>query len=318
MTNLKYKYEDLFGEPLLFSPGPVPYDWNIPITFSHRSKQFSELYEKIKKKLKKKFKLGREWDIIFTQGSGSSAIETVLSSIDTDEYHVWVETKGEFSTRAKNLLPEFGYGDIQKDHVTYTVLYETGDSNYNGLKLEKEGKFKIVDAVSALGYYDFPKKADVVITSSSKILGGLPCMGIIFYKEIALELFKEISGDYLDFMKHVEYGKKSQTPHTSLIPQFISLDMALDNPITKKQIDKNCEEFSKIRKLLVLGDNPSPVLTVKSSQTKSIIKALASYNIEVYNNPFYMEDWFQVSMFNYKDERVYAYLRDLLEEYILE
>jgi aspartate aminotransferase-like enzyme len=296
-------YKEIIKEKKLYSPGPVPGKWDIDINFSHRSKEFSRLVESVENKLRKTFKLSKEWLIIFTQGSGSSAIETVIQSLQ-GLMHIKVIENGTFGHRAKELVDKYKLDN---------VLFETSKSLYDD-NIYRGNNLVIVDMVSALGYYPIPENADIVISSSSKILSGLPVMGIVFIKKKALKYFKKKKG-YLDLKTYLDiYDSDKQTPNTPLLPQFISLDKALDNIITKKQIDKNCEALKIENKdMEVIGDK-CPVKTIKVKDINKVLNEFKKYNIEVYYNPKYMGNYFQISMFNYRDTKYYELIKDILEQ----
>ena len=103
----------------------------------------------------------------------------------------------------------------------------------------------------------------------------------------------------------IKYAKNQQTPSTSLIPQFISLDNSLDNMITKSQITENCDIFGTISK---------PVLTFKTKNINKLFEIFKKYNIEVYFNPSYMVNTFQISMFNYKNKLYYEMVKEIMDE----
>lgn len=313
MINLK-KYKSILEEKKLFSPGPIPMKQNITIDFSHRSKEFHYLYKKTKQKLRKKLKIGKEWNILFVQGSGTSAIETVLSSLKDVKVNIY--SVGTFGERARSIYKYYRtYRNTY--NANYYVLFETSKSMYCKFKSgdDKYSNLDIIDMVSALGYYNIPKHADIVISSSSKILGGLPVMGIILYKSRVLK-FLNGRGDYLNINKLIEYDRKNQTPHTSLIPQIYSLYKSLDNLISKRQIDNNCKALKPMKgKTKYIGLEICPVITLTTPNLKKVMKELIKNNIEVYFNPAYMKDYFQISMFNYKNTLYYELIRDILEEY---
>lgn len=298
---------------LFFSPGPVPYNERIKIDFSHRSEKFEEIYKEVERNLKKKFHLDF-YNIIFIQGSGTAAIETVLKSI-IPEMGMEGIPEGTFGRRARLIRGQrLEIKNFYKKKFLYYVQFETSRSLYRCLDSEyKKYDLVVVDCVSGLGFYDLPK-ADIIIASSSKILGGLPVMGLVFYNNKARRYFLE-NGEYLNIQKYIEYANKYQTPHTALLPQFISLNQMIGKMITRKQIVQNCALFQEFEEYLV-GEKVAPVLTFKTEKARKIVNQLKTKDIEVYFNSTYMRDSFQVSMFSYKELRPYKKLHKELRKWL--
>jgi len=300
---------------LLFSPGQIASSENITIDFSHRSNKFSNLYFDLIKKLKEKLNIPLEYSIIFTQGSGTSAIETIFGSLRKN-LGVTCLSSGAFGNRAEKLIEEYNIEKLEKTKVLYYVQFETSNSvsiNYN--YLHNQYDLVVVDCVSGLGFYDFPK-VDIVVGSSSKILGGLPVMGIIIYKSnLPIMDYFVKSNLYNSFTNYLQYGKQGQTPHTSLIPQFISLFKSLDNLITKDNIIQNCLLFKEFD-FYIRGDRICPVLTFYSEDTQNLVNNLSKKRIDVYFNSSYMVNTFQVSMFAYKSKEPYEILKEELRKWL--
>jgi len=107
---------------------------------------------------------------------------------------------------------------LEKNQVSFVDL----------LRMVEETKgLENLDFITA-GPRNTSKELFTFIASSSKILTGFPVLGIVLYNKRAEKYFRD-KGDYLNIMKYIKYGEKNQTPHTSLIPQFISLNKNLDN-----------------------------------------------------------------------------------------
>lgn len=321
----------------LFSPGPIPKKEEIEINFSHRDEEFSDLIVSVKEKL---LDISHYYnDIIMTQGSASSAIETIFSSLFKKESKILVFANGAFGNRAIVMADFYSQRvDVtttlngtrealrKKDYdFFFSVQFETSLSLYNNLEellfICKNKKIvTIVDAVSSFPYYEL-QKVDFLITSSAKQLGGLPVMGLIFYdKEKEYEL--QENSDYLSFKKYKQYSLKNQTPHTSLIPQILSLDKSLNENIKGNNIDglffknsifNNCQTLVQGLEDCVLNTAIAPVITFKVKDTEKVIEHLHSLGIKTYFNLFYMKDYIQVSTFNYTDnQEPYRELNEVL------
>ena len=150
----------------------------------------------------------------------TSAIEAVLSSIDIPD--IFVYSNGEFGDRLKTIAKKHLKINPGSPYQAY-CQFETSKSIYNNADApDYVRKGYIVDCVSGFPYYPLPKKADIIITSSSKILGGMPVLGIVFIKrEWREKLKKDPVSYYLDLKRIWDYDNTEETPHTSLMPQYM-------------------------------------------------------------------------------------------------
>ena len=293
------------NQTLSFAPGPVPGNFFIPITYSHRTSQFEKLYKSVIDKLQRYLP---EHKVLLIQGSSASAIEAVVTSFGMTLTNTQIESHGVFGDRFMDALADNVYNN-QKLTFTAGVQFETSKSKY--VKVERQqGTVLVLDCVSCFPY-KYDKNADIIITSSSKILSGLPVMGIVYIKKhlINQNIIRKFYG-YLSISEYLKYDQKNQTPHTSMIPQIMSLNKALNNVIGNVQIRRNIRETLKA-KVEFLGDIDVPVLTVRLND--EIVKRLKKHKIELYKNKIYTSgDIYQISMFNYKNENVYKKLVEVI------
>jgi 2-aminoethylphosphonate-pyruvate transaminase len=328
---------------LLFSPGPIPVNENIDISFSHRDTDFGVMYGEVVEKLLQLVYDSHYNDVILTQGSASSAIETVLSSVLIPDSKILMLVNGSFGKRAKemaqfntaNIIIAEDVNDCEDALETekgithfFAVQFETSVSKYNHICpllsiCKTQGIVSIVDSVSAFPYYGFTETyPDFLITSASKQLGTIPAMGIIFYdKNKNIPLFEK--SDYLNLKKYMEYSLKKQTPHTSLIPQFISLyNQLIAKFYDGTKIRQNRHKIIRNAIILtegladnVVNDAISPVVTIQVKNTAEVVRRLNTDGIKVYYNLFYMKDYIQVSTFNYDSIEPYLTLNKYLVEF---
>lgn len=310
-----------------FSPGPVPMSATIQITESHRSEKFKQTFLGLQKRLS--MAIGME--VAFIQGSASAAIESALMAVKAHTKTTCVLMNGTFSKRvveylqlpvnmavekvetAMNLVRAGGIANM------YAVQYETANSCYTDLGplgdcCRETGTTFIVDCVSGFPYFSIPKKADIAILSSSKLLRGLPAMGIVAFRaEVETQFLRDRS--YLSLTEAIEYGRRGQTPHTSLMPQIESLDFSFLNQLWKPgvdAIDNNMAVLIDGLEHMVVGRKHSPVTTFKVTQPLSLVTWLAEKGFFVYFNPNYMTDRFQVSLYNYRQQDVYEEMNELI------
>jgi aspartate aminotransferase-like enzyme len=317
---------NLLMDKHLFSPGPVHIREPINIDFSHRGPDMIRLYNETRNKLRVKFGISKEYEILFINGSATAAIEAVISSLIEPLDYVCILSEGEFGNRLGTICEKYSLSYDMNDEYNnpnwvLTCQFETSCSKVRDLDNlivkchEKEIKV-IVDAVSSFGYYVFPSGADVVVTSSAKILGGLPVMGIVIIKKELLSQLND-TGYYLNLKRYVESAESGQTPHTTLLPQLISLNKALDHPHRVEDIHRNSVWTSNhLNFLNRIGDAPAPVLTYKFPEWVDPMKVynkLLDYGIEIYMNPKYHTDQFQIACFSEREFKSYQYLVMMLK-----
>lgn len=316
-----------------FSPGPVPQNINMDIIYSHRNESFSRLYSITKNKVLWETGLSNTMNLLFIQGSGTAAIEAAFSSL-SEKYltHIVVFNNGTFGGRAAEIAKKYffcttevsNYSEMNeavkklKPQVFFYTQFETSKSIYNKdckkiLKYcKKNNIITIADCVSSLGFYETPD-VDIICSSSAKILSGCPVMGLVFYKD--KKIFAEKGRNfYLDISRYIESDEHNQTPHTSLIPQLYTLNENIENRATEEEIITNCKQI-KTKKLKIINEKIAPVLTFsgKKKDLDKVFKYFKIFGIEPYYNSVYMKDYFQLSMFSYKDKKIYQFVNKIIE-----
>lgn len=320
----------LFFNKKFFSPGPVPCDLNVSIQYSHRSDGFRTLYKEVKDTIRKELN-SKHKNILFIQGSATSGIESVLSSLNKRD-SILLINNGTFGERATTIAKKYfktvynantvaqakKYINTKHLDVFLYVQFETSKS-INNIKFEallpllkKKNIITISDSVSAVGFYDIPK-TDIVCTSSSKLLGGIPVLGVVFYNNNKI-FSKEAGSFYLDIQRYIKSDLHNETPHTSLIPQLLSLKTNISKRVTKKEIEINCKQFTT-KKIKIINSKIAPVLTFEAPEKdiKKLMKIFKIFNIEPYYNKVYMRNYFQISMFSYHNPYIYKLINDIIE-----
>lgn len=314
----------------LFSPGPVPAEYKTELTFSHRSHEFKQLFEDVQHQL---VSLSGYRNVAFVQGSASSAIETVLSSVLHADSRLLILINGEFARRAsemaafytKHITPVNDIATLESRLLEedfdfcFVVQFETSLSIFNNLKRVEElclerGVHLLADTVSAFPFYE-PPKAKIMLSTSSKQLRGLPAMGLIFFNDLEDISLIERS-DYLNLKRYIKYAKEKQTPHTSLIPQFDSLRLSLQNFDLLEHravMRRNALALTAGLENAILNDPICPVVTIKVKEAERLVSNLSARGISVYHNFYYMNYYIQVGCFNYADSAVYAELNAYLK-----
>ena len=316
----------------LFSPGPVNSDINVKIDFHHRSEQFHDLYEQKCNLIRDSF-FSDDYDVILTQGSGTSAIETAVTGL-TPYRNILILSNGTFSERIVDMCTRVSRQapitvatnetDAKKKiqsgrfEVFICVCFETSVSKKNKIdalidECNTRNIISIVDMVSALGFYE-PTKASVICSSTAKILRGLPALGILAYRKEIDKLIDGSNGFYLNFRRYIDSKKNRETPHTTMLPQILSIDKS--NFCTKEQITENCQAIQDNPAYQFLGERVAPVLTFAFNDVhimQNVIQNIQEHDINIYYNAVYMKDKFQIGMFNHSVEK-YQKLNTIIQE----
>lgn len=277
--------------PKLFSPGPVLVAANVRNSLlhydiCHRSKEFEEMFVDTQKKIIKLFNGDDSYYAVIVSGSGTSANETVLSSIVKKGESVMLLRNGLFGERLQEILDKYQipYVDVSfpwataydmdeiekqmKLHpeakIVSMVFHETSTGMINkvhevGMLCKKYGRKLSVDTVSAAA----GENIDVVDNNISfatsvggKCLGAFPGSAYVIAKRDELE---QLTGEqcrnvYLNLYKHyVTARDKHQTPNTPNVNLFWPLNQALTNVFEQGGVQKRVERYAECAAIIRKG-----------------------------------------------------------------
>jgi 2-aminoethylphosphonate-pyruvate transaminase len=237
-----------------------------------------EMFKDTQKKILKLFKADDSYYSVIVSGSGTSANETVLSSLFTEGQSVLLITNGMFGERLEEIINKYKipmvkmgfewsqYPDLNKIEqaikdnpqvaVVAMVYHETSTGMINpvgevGAFCKKYGKIFSVDAVSAAAGENIDvvkQNIDVITSVAGKCLGGFPGSAYVCAKESLLQKLTEeqCKNVYLNLYKHYKIAKKSaQTPNTPNVTLFWPLNRALTDIIDEEGLDNRIARYKE-------------------------------------------------------------------------
>ncbi len=250
---------------LLLNPGPVSLSEKVRSAMGkpdicHRETEFAELQSEIRRKLLGVYGLDDSWAAITITGSGTSALEAMLTSIITNDDKVLIIENGVYGERLSKICQTYNINytaihhqwnekieiDEIKAHLTpdisfiCVVHHETTTGRLNDLKPIAElatnaGIPLLVDGVSGFGVEEL-RFSDWNIAAcagtANKCLHGVPGISfVIINRSLSDRLNANHRTLYLDLGVYLAHQDKSSTPFTQSVQVMYALDAALDEHV---------------------------------------------------------------------------------------
>jgi len=284
---------------ILLNPGPVNLSERVRNALlqpdlCHREQEFIDLQNSIREKLLEVYGLSNDdWASILMTGSGTAAIEAMLTSfipahgkvliIENGVYgerltkianahqidHVAIHHEWEEEINLKRLEDELQYHK-ELTHVAI-VHHETTTGRLNQLeevaKVCQRHKIPILlDGVSSCGAEDINFEEwniAACAATANKCLHGVPGTAFVIINRKALKIMQATSARtlYLDLVNYLKSQDTGGTPFTQSVQTFYALDEALNELIDEggqKQRQKNyLQRMDVVREgLIQLGIKP--------------------------------------------------------------
>lgn len=276
--------------PKLFSPGPVNVSDDVRKALlhhdiCHRSKEFEQMFIDTQGKINRLFNADDSYYSLIISGSGTSANETILSSVFIEGEQILLIKNGVFGDKLEEIINKYripkitasfewaDYPDLDQIEVILKenpaislvamVFHETSTGMINPVKevgelCVKYGKRYFVDSISAAGG-EYINLADYHIDFSTsvggKCVGAFPGSAFICARESYL---KEISADqcrnvYLNLYKHYQFAiSKHQTPNTPNVTLFWPLNQAISD-ILEEGLENRVKRYKKCASIIREG-----------------------------------------------------------------
>jgi len=248
---------------ILLNPGPVTLSQRVKKALlkpdlCHREIEFFELQNKIREKLLKIYDLDpHQYASILLTGSGTSAMEAMISSLIPDDGKLLIIENGVYGERltkiAKihrlNYVPfHLQWGEeidlhcleiCLKNHQDLTHLavvhHETTTGRLNDLKAISElcqnyNLKLLVDGVSSFGAEDLDFKnwqITACAATANKCLHSIPGTAFVIVEREALNVKITPRTLYLDLKTYCEKQDQGETPFTQSVQSFYALEEAL-------------------------------------------------------------------------------------------
>jgi 2-aminoethylphosphonate-pyruvate transaminase len=209
------------GDPLLLTPGPLTTGKRVKEVMVHdwgsRDATFLKINTEVLTRLPEVVNGGADYVTVPMQGSGTFAVEAMLTTFVPANGKVLVLINGAYGQRAKKILdiakrgvivhetPEDTPPDLAKveeilktdaaiTHI-FTIHCETTSGILNpivvlGALAQKYGKGYLIDSMSAFGALPLDAQAikpDAIAASSNKCIEGVPGLGFVIARKAALE-----------------------------------------------------------------------------------------------------------------------------------
>ncbi|OGW14858.1 MAG: hypothetical protein A3K09_01195 [Nitrospinae bacterium RIFCSPLOWO2_12_FULL_47_7] len=274
---------------VLLNPGPVNVTERVRQTLlqpdiCHREEEFSAILKEVRGKILKIFGISETHTVAVLSGSGTTALEAMLSSFANENKPILVLSNGVYGERIKNILeihdtpvrvlisPPGGFPDSGKIetilknspslHGIAMAHHETSTGMLNpiaavGALAKKYNKTFLIDAISSLGAekIDFKKYGvDFCAGTSGKCLHGFPGVSfVILSKKEAQKLKNQKRRTLcLDLSSTLQWEDKAETPFTPAVQIFYAFNEALDE-LREEGLTNRIKDYAQKSALLEEG-----------------------------------------------------------------
>jgi 2-aminoethylphosphonate-pyruvate transaminase len=296
------------NRPLLLNPGPVTLSARVRESLllpdlCHREPEFFDLQDEIRERLLSVYDLDPEvWAAVLLTGSGTAAVEAMISSLVPDTGRLLVIENGVYGERitriaqihriavetlAHDWLDEIDLQRLQQrlqqqpaiTHVA-AVHHETTTGRLNNLAAVAElcAQYDVsllADTVSSFGaeYIDFAPAIGAVAATANKCLHGVPGAAFVIVRRALLNHAASRTL-YLDLAGWCREQDKRSTPFTPSVQACFGLREALREFADEGGLQQRHQHYSSLAAqlaegLAALGIEP----LIASAQSSVVLRA---------------------------------------------
>jgi len=249
---------------ILLNPGPVTLSERVRAALlgpdlCHRESEFATLQDGLRRKLLAVYDLpGAEWGATLLTGSGTAAVEAMITSMVPRDARLLVAENGVYGERMSRIAEVYGIAvtrvraawgapldldaiaqalrDTPHSHVA-VVHHETTTGRLNDVPalaaLCRDAKVGLLlDGVSSFGaeQLEFERWGiDACAATANKCLHGVPGTAFVILRRAALAAAAAVSRSvYFDLREYLAKQDAQGTPFTQSVQTFYALDAALD------------------------------------------------------------------------------------------
>ena len=248
---------------ILLNPGPVTLSERVRAALlgpdlCHRESEFATLQNGLRRKLLEVYALSSaDWGATLLTGSGTAAVEAMITSMVPREGRLLVAENGVYGERISRIAEVYGIATTRvaaawgerldldaiaqalrsKPHSHVAVVHhETTTGRLNDLAdlaaLCREAQVEILlDGVSSFGAEQLDFAAwhiDACAGTANKCLHGVPGTAFVIVRRAALAKAQVTRSLYFDLREYLARQDGQGTPFTQSVQTFYALDAALD------------------------------------------------------------------------------------------
>jgi len=273
---------------IIFSPGPANITERVRKALTlpdigHRDEEFNLLLKDVKTLLAKAFNIdGQPYEIALFSGSGTLAIEALITSLSGWGKTLLVISNGVYGERAMDIARTYGISvrelklewgtppdlaeveeGIKKPEIggVYLVHHETTTGLLNPLKevsllAKKYDKLALSDTISSIvgEHLDFGWGIDAVLGTANKCFRGVPGVSFVIMSQDFLSVARkrERQTYYSDLLAHFEREVKDETPFTPPVHALFAFREALRETL-EEGVENRIAHYRNISRLLRAG-----------------------------------------------------------------
>ena len=265
LDRARYASDRAHRERVLLNPGPAVVSDRVHRAVGgpdlcHREPEYSDILERVRRKLLRVAGVGDDWAMVMLAGSGTAALEAMTGASTRPGRKLLVCRNGIYGERIETIARRLGIevelivaSDLEPiDSTAVTaslaadplidavavIHHETTTGLLNPVHeiaavAKRHGAVVLVDAISSFGAEELRLDGtgiDFVASTSNKCLHGLPGASFVLVSPRGQQRIADVPPRslYFDLPNYLKAQAKRTVPFTPAIPAIYGLDAALD------------------------------------------------------------------------------------------